>query len=148
MSLLTLFQNVLSVQAVTYVANSRFYAPYVGYASQLPAKDPDETWVLTLDATAALAPGETLTKITLAESIIMVGTDANAAAVLSTSPAPQINPATITLSNSVSIGAANAVLCEIAGGLSGCKYQITIVVKTSNPFKTLALKCVIPVSSN
>ena len=145
MSLLTLFQNNIVVQSL--VPNSRFYAPYVGYASQLPAKDPGETWVLTFDASSVLAAGETLKSIISAQSTCVLGVDANAALVLGSSPAPQINTSALTITTSINIAIGMGVMCEVTGGLTGCKYQITIECATSNPYKTIVLKAVLPVSA-
>ena len=145
MSLLTLFQNNISIIVQSLTPNSRFYAPYVGYASQLPAKDPGETWVLTFDASSVLAAGETLKSIVSAQSTCVLGTDANAALVLSASPAPQINTTALTISSTISIAANMAVMCEITGGLNGTKYQIDVICATSNPYKVVTLKTVIPV---
>lgn len=109
--------------------------------------DPRETAVLTLDASADLASGETLTgtpNITAVQQSGLPGT-------LPTLTGPIINsePITLTLNGkTITIAAGCAAQVVVTGGVSGCSYLVAAVCETSNPDKVLTLKGVLPVSAN
>ena len=111
--------------------------------TMMSQKDPGETFVLTFDATAGLAPGEILTAITSTTISAQIGVDPGPVLTLS---GATINPTALTVAgNSIAIGAAVQVVAS--GGLTGCHYLISITVQTSNPDKVLVLKALLPVLS-
>lgn len=107
-------------------------------------KDPRETVVLTFDASAGLASGETLTLIDEVDVTMASGTDAHAADVVTN---PQINGASITIAGK-SLPTGTAVQAEAVGGVSPARYLIAVTCKTSNSDKVLTLKGILPVSAS
>ena len=114
-----------------------------------PAKDPRETRVITLDASAELETGETLTGTPSISITLTRGTDPNASSVVTSA---QINASglSILLENgtTVTIAIGHAVQAIITGGLDGVWYEIAITCATSNPDKVLTLKAILPVSAS
>lgn len=109
--------------------------------------DPRETLVLTLDASADLASGETLTSITAMTALQQSGTPG----ALPTLTGQVINAQPVTLivgGKSVTIAANCGVQVIATGGVSGCRYLIAATCNTSNPDKVLTLKGVLPVSAS
>lgn len=109
----------------------------------LDTKDPNESVVPTLDATADLEDSETLTSIQKTEVSMVYGTDESAADFASSA---QINGAAITV-NGVQIETGKCVQFVAAGGLTNCGYLVSITCATSNPNKVLTLKGIFPVSA-
>jgi hypothetical protein len=112
--------------------------------SQMEPKDPRETVVITLDATAMLAPGETLTSITTISILTTVGTDATPLLVLS---GQIINSAPLTLLNGKTIATGCAVQAAASAGQFASQYWICATCPTSNPNKVLTLKAMLPMAT-
>jgi hypothetical protein len=109
--------------------------------------DPRETLVLTLDASAELASGETLTAIETMTATQQSGPTGTAPTLagqlINTQPiALTFNGAPIT----IAVGAAVQVVAS--GGTSGCRYLIAATCTTSNADKILTLKGILPVSAS
>jgi hypothetical protein len=109
--------------------------------------DPRETLVLTLDASAELASGETLTAIETMTATQQSGPTGTAPTLsgqlINTQPiALTVNGVPIT----IAVGAAVQVVAS--GGTSGCRYLIAATCTTSNPDKILTLKGILPVSAS
>lgn len=167
-----LFTGINVAQQVVYVPDGRYYVqiaarPFYAdleprsFLAQLPArtfyilsdpnmtptfdtKDPRETVVLTFDATADLATGETLTAVREVDVTMMRGSDPDASAIVSEEV---INPSQITI-GSATIAAGHGVQAIASAGLTGCWYLIAITCATSNPDKILTLKGILQVSSS
>lgn len=107
-------------------------------------KDPRETVVLTFDASADLADGETLTAVNNVDVTMMRGSDPDASAIVSEEV---INPSQITV-GSATIAAGHGVQAIASAGLTGCWYLIAITCATSNSNKILTLKGILQVSSS
>lgn len=110
--------------------------------------DPRETQVLTFDATADLASGETLTEIKQITATLQFGVGGS---VLPTLTGQVINGTPVTVEvngKAITIATACAVQVIASGGVSGCGYLISVTCATSNPDKVLVLKGVLPVSAN
>lgn len=113
----------------------------------LDTKDPSEKVVLTLDATADLAAGETLTGTPTVSVVVMVGNDPNASSMVTL---PQVNAAPVTIKTSrgtVTIATGQCVQAVCANGVNGSQYLVAATCTTSNPDKVLTLKGILPVSS-
>lgn len=108
--------------------------------------DPRETLVLTLDASAELASGETLTAIETLTTTQQSGPTGTAP----TLSGQLINAQPVTLVVNgvpVTIAVGAAVQVVATGGTNGCRYLIAATCTTSNPDKVLTLKGVLPVSA-
>ncbi|HEX8894491.1 MAG TPA: hypothetical protein VF783_14265 [Terriglobales bacterium] len=112
--------------------------------SQFDQKDPREQIVITFDATAMLASGETLTSIASTSITTTIGADATPALVLS---GEIINGSPLTLLNGKTIAAGCAVQAVASAGTFASTYWIAITCATSNPNKTLTLKASLPMAS-
>jgi hypothetical protein len=110
---------------------------------QFPAKDPRESIVLTFDASAELASGETLTSIASTDVTLDSCTDSDAADIVET---PIITAESVTV-GSTTIATAHAVQAASSGGVNNCVYRIAITCNTSNADKILTLKGILPVSN-
>lgn len=109
--------------------------------------DPRETAVLTFDATADLAAGETLASI----GTISATQQSGIPGTLPTLTGPIINAAPITFTlngKTITVAAGCAVQVVVTGGASGCHYLIAATCPTSNPDKVLTLKGALPVSAS
>lgn len=111
--------------------------------------DPRETQVLTFDATADLASGETLTDIETVTVTVQAGVSGST---LPTLTGQIINgePVTVQIPGKAPITIATGCGVQVVAtaGVSGCSYLIAIMCATSNPEKVLALKGILPVSAN
>ena len=127
----------------TFYAQPRRNMP----AIQLPfAKDPREVKTITLDATADLPPGATLTGTPALQVTVMRGADPNPQAAFGT---PVINSTAITVPGaSAPIAAGMAVQIPALGGVDGCWYEIAVTCNTSAPPITETLKAVLMVSAS
>lgn len=110
---------------------------------QLDLKDPRETVVITLDATAMLAAGETLTGTPSVSVTTLIGTDSTPSLVVAN---PIINSVALTLLNGKTIAIGSAVQAVCSAGVFASQYWICITCPTSNPNKTLVLKAMLPMS--
>jgi hypothetical protein len=109
--------------------------------------DPRETLVLTLDASAELASGETLTAIETMTATQQSGPTGTAP----TLAGQLINtqPITLTFNGApITIAVGAAVQVVASGGTAGCRYLIAATCTTSNPDKILTLKGILPVSAS
>lgn len=106
-------------------------------------KDPRETVVLTFDASADLADGETLTGTPSLNISVVKGSNPATDGIISD---PVINDAVLTVGG-VSIAIGHAVQAIATSGNSGCTYLIAFTCTTSNPDKVLTLKGLLPVSA-
>jgi hypothetical protein len=109
--------------------------------------DPRETLVLTLDASAELATGETLAAIQTMTATQQSGPTGTAPTLsgqlINTQPiALTVNGVPIT----IAVGAGVQVVAS--GGTSGCRYLIAATCTTSNADKILTLKGILPVSAS
>ncbi|CDY79498.1 hypothetical protein BGLT_02279 [Caballeronia glathei] len=111
---------------------------------QLSLKDPRETVVITMDATAMLAPGETLTGTPEVSIKATAGADSTPSLVLSGVVINSV-PLTLLKGKAIAIGAAVQAVCS--AGTFGSQYWIAITCQTSNPNKILVLKAALPMSS-
>lgn len=108
-----------------------------------PLKNPDETFVLTFDATPDLANGETLAEITGTVVTLAYGTDPDPSDILAT---PIINAAAVTIPGKIiTVAAKCGVQVVASGGFLSTGYQIAITCTTSNPDKILTLTGMLPV---
>lgn len=112
-------------------------------AAQFDTKDPRETVVLTLDASSALAAGETLSTISSSSATVLWGNDPSVSLTLS---GAAINATPITVGGA-SIAAQHSVQVVASAGLDACTYEVQATCTTSNPNKVLTLKGVLPVSA-
>lgn len=109
--------------------------------------DPRETMVLTLDASADLASGESLTAITEITALQQFGT--TGALPKLTGEVINAQPVTLTVAGKpVTIAAGCGVQVIVTGGMTGGRYLIAATCATTNPEKVLTLKGVLPVSTN
>lgn len=116
-------------------------------ATILPyAKDPREVKTVTLDATADLPAGATLTGTPVLAVTVVRGTDPNPSAAFGI---PVINSSPITVPGAASPIAANmAVQIEATGGVDGCWYELAVTCPTSASPDTETLKAVLMVSAS
>lgn len=118
-------------------------------AQSFSTKNPLATRTATMNASANLSSGETLTAILSTSVQLLSGYDPNPSAIIETSPGPSINPAPLsveTKSGTVSIAIGQAVQMVLVGGNNGAQYLITVECSTSNPDKILALTAILNVS--
>lgn len=109
------------------------------------AKDPREVKTITLDATADLPTGATLTGITNTQITVTRGSDPSPSAAFGT---PIINSAQITVPGAAAPIAANmAVQIPATAGIDGCWYEIAVTCTTSASPNTETLKAVLMVSA-
>ena len=106
-------------------------------------KDPRETCVLTFDATAMLASGETLTSVGSTSITTTIGADSTPALVLSNEI---VNGTALTLLNGKTVAAGCAVQAIATAGNFSSVYWIAITCPTSNPEKVLTLKASLPMA--
>lgn len=113
----------------------------------LDAKDPNESVVVTLDATADLEDDEVLTEISKTEVVLVYGNDPDPSGFASDA---QINGAPVTTKKSdgstVTIATGKGLQFIAAGGIDG-RYRVKFTCATSNADKTLVLKGILPVSA-
>lgn len=117
----------------------------INVPSQFDQKDPRETVLITFDATAMLAAGETLIGTPTISISTQIGQDNPASLVLSN---VIINSVPVALLNGKTMAAGCAVQAEASSGAFGSQYQIAAVVTTSNPAKILALKAILPMAAS
>jgi hypothetical protein len=106
--------------------------------------DPAETQVLTLDASADLDDGETLTSIKSITATQQAGVSETALVLTGGT----INGAALNLTvngKPVTIAIGCGVQVIASGGSSGCRYLVAATCLTSNPNKVLTLKGILPV---
>lgn len=108
------------------------------------AIDPGETKVATLDATADLPAGVTLTSITEVDVVVTRGSDANAAAIITASA---INTTPVTVTNArgqvVTIAAGLCVQVEVSGCMDATWYEIRVTCSTTDPKNVEVLKAIL-----
>ncbi len=114
-------------------------------ATQIPsAIDPSETKVLTLDATADLPSGVTLTGTPTVEVVVTRGTDPNPSAIVKASA---INTTPVSVTNAsgqvVTIAPGLCVQVEVSGCLDGCWYEIRVTCSTTDPKNVEVLKAIL-----
>ncbi len=110
-------------------------------------KYPTETRVITLNAAADLATGETLTAIATTTITAVRGSDPS---MTLTATQASINASQFTIATSqgqsVTVPAESAVQAVVSGGLDGVWYQVEFLCATTNPNKTVSLSGIVPVS--
>jgi len=104
-------------------------------------KGPLEVQVLTLDATAQLASGETLTGTPVLSIVTEIGSDNPASLTLDD---PIINSQSITADNGVVIQPGCCVQAQMSGGQFSSQYIVSITVTTSNVPRTITLQAIVP----
>ena len=99
--------------------------------SYFDTKDPSESIPLTFDLSSNLAAGETLTSVPTVTVTLVAGTDPSPSAILT-----GVNSLDATLTKAI-VG--------VHAGITGCAYEVKVVVSTSNAQKVLALSGILPV---
>ncbi len=138
----------VSMPGRSFYAGAAFRSFYIlatsNMAMQFPsAIDPGDVKVLTLDATADLPAGVTLTGAPTVEVVVTRGTDANAGAHF-TQPTINTTPVTVTTpTGTTTIAVGLCVQLVAAGCLDGCWYEIRVTCQTTQANNIEVLKGVL-----
>ena len=118
-------------------------SPSIVDSQVIGIKDPAETIPLTVDAGGFLETGETITGVISTSVTTIIGTDANPGTLVES---VQINSSALSL-GTLSMPVGTVLECVLTGGVDRVTYRIDLICQTNNPYKTIVLKTILPVSA-